>query len=341
MNRVSAAAIQPEQIPARVLIEYLRSDGTFDLFERGDGPIAAAPRTTERGATAPRTTERVAAARSAADGPAEDSPFFRPIILAETQIVWGFAYEALLAAAPSRDLPVMRLPDSTGLLTRLLVALNAEGRRGAYRWGEIDRIVSLAERAGSGDADAATEEHDAFQAILQAINAERDVLPVLRRYRRLDETVRGALDDGAFDIRTAEVIPRSLVSRLPLILEELAALSFSERRQAVRIIAELVARGDLDDESVVELLRESPTEEIVSRLHRRRYPTIAALEEGIDRFRSSYARGRGIDVAFPKNYEGDFLSFSFRIRSAKELRRRIEALHRMEDHVDDVLGLLR
>jgi SOS response regulatory protein OraA/RecX len=45
-------------------------------------------------------------------------------------------------------------------------------------------------------------------------------------------------------------------------------------------------------------------------------------------------------VAFPRNYEGEFLNVSFRIRSRAELERRLAALERMKEEVDDLVGLL-
>jgi hypothetical protein len=166
------------------------------------------------------------------------------------------------------------------------------------------------------------------------------VLEVLARYRRLPTDLQGALDAGTIDIRTAEGIPRELLPRVPELLDGVASLTFSERRQAVRIIVDLLRRGDRSVDDAITLLEAHGGAALLPALRRIRYPEMTGLDDAIAAFRRRYTHGTGIVVSYPENYEGDAVTVSFRLRSSEEIANRIAALRRMEEGVDELLGLL-
>ncbi|MFP4211026.1 MAG: hypothetical protein ACLFR8_07280 [Alkalispirochaeta sp.] len=320
--------LRSDTVDADALHSMLDGDGRFDLF--ADDAVSVS----------------------------DTAPFVRPAIVSGTRVVWGFRYRTVLPRPGGTDLPVLRVVDDatpavsgrragserhTGAaapggvepvteVDLIMLALTAEGRAGSYRWSEIDAVVGLVE-SGTG-------EEGVPRTIRNALDPDRDVLEVLARYRRLPAPLRDALDAGAIDIRTAEAIPEELLSRLPALLDGVSNCTFSERRQAIRIIVDLIRRGDRSPDDLLAFLRSDHEGGLLPALRRLRYPEISRLDDAIASFRNRYTRGTGIVVAFPEHYEGDHLSVSFRIRSSRELANRIAALRRMEEGVDELLGLL-
>lgn len=308
------APFQPDTLSAGELLQRMRTDRTFDFFRRPETP------------------------------PAPEYLYFRPVVLLGDQVVWGFHYEDVLNGDAALMVPVLRISperrssgeEETAHLGAVRYALDAEGRAGEYRWTEINRIVSYLESIVAPDADG----FPVPAPIRNAIDPGRDVLDLLRRYRRLAEPLRAALDARRIDIRTAEIVPDGLVTSVPAFLDAIGVLSFSDRRQVLRLAAELWRRGDANAEDIRGTVELRERDAIMDRLRRLRYPVLTDLEAAISRFHDRYTRGTGVEVTFPRNYEGEFLNVSFRIRSRAELERRMTTLERMKEEVDDLVGLL-
>ncbi|MDA3947695.1 MAG: hypothetical protein PF508_00585 [Spirochaeta sp.] len=316
--------LQPDTLSAGELLRRMRTDRTFDFFHRPD------------------------------IHPAPDYLYLRPAVLLNDQVVWGFHYEDVLNleadveadadSGPAQVVPVLRIThadpspadENAVQVVAVRYALDGEGRAGTYRWTEINRIVSHLERVLAPDVEG----YPVPAAIRSAIDPARDLLELLRRYRRLAEPLRAALDAGDIDIRTAEIVPDGLIPTVPALLEALQTLSFSDRRQILRLAAGLWRRGDVDVDDILATMELRERNGILDRLRRLRYPVVTDIETAMGRFHDRYTRGTGVEVAFPRNYEGEFLNVSFRIRSRAELERRLAALERMKEEVDDLVGLL-
>jgi len=297
--------LRSDTISAEALQTILERDRRFDLF--ADAAVSGIP----------------------------GGPFVRPAILWGDNAVWGFRYRSVLPGLAGDDLPVLRVPDEgeTSLSGLTELALAAEGRGGSYRWSEIDRVVALVESDPTCDTGV-------LEGVRHALDPVRDVLEMLARYRRLPEALRDPLDTGTIDIRTAEAVPADLLPRMQALLAGTAGLTFSERRQAIRIIVDLLRRGDHSAEDAIALVEAHRGADLLPVLRRIRYPGMTGLDDAIARFRGRYTQGTGISVSYPENYEGDAVTVSFRLRSSKELEGRIAALRRMEDGIDELLGLL-
>ena len=308
--------LQPDTVSANELLRWMRVDRTFDFFRPPDS------------------------------GGAVDYLYLRPAVVWNDRVVWGFHYEEILnvQAAALQLVPVLNITPDEQVpvdgedvqVKAVRCALDAEARAGDYRWSEIDRVVSYLERVLSPNVAG----YPVPTPIRSAIDPARDVLELLRRYRRLAEPLRAALDARQIDIRTAETVPDRLVSTVPALLTALETLSFSDRRQVLRLVVELWRGGDVDVADILATAELHERNDILERLRRLRYPVVSDIDTAMAEFRDRYTRGTGVDVAFPRNYEGEFLNISFRVRSRAELERRISALERMKEEVNDLVGLL-
>ncbi len=272
----------------------------------------------------------------------EERIFIRPPIVANVAdsdvttsnfLVWGFGYRVAVDTLIRRGggrIPVLTISaDSRGEKEMLLsAALLAEDRRGSYSWAEIDRIFAV------------LEPESPSEALMQLVDRGRNVTELLDRYRNLPEAVGRSLSDGFIDIRTAESVPPRILPYWSELCETTAAVSFSERRQIMRLIFDDIRSEKAEPEEVMAVTRRLTGRELLETLRRRRYPTLYRLEERLASFQREITAGTGVTVAYPANYEGDYLHVSFRIRSDRELEKRMKTLRKMEGHVDELVELL-
>lgn len=273
------------------------------------------------------------------DDVGKEQLFLRPPICTTTRVVWGFRYETLCTSEGVHDrertVPVVRVREGDrDPLELLLLALTAENRGGRYLWREIDRIVALWEDHRGERCTGELPPH-----LREAIDPERDVRASLRTFRRLAPALQDAVDTDTIDLRTAKTVPQALIPRIASVLEHLAPFTFSERRQLLRMIGDIV-KANGGDTSVVDEIFALDGAELFSAVRRTRRPKSAEIEDRLEEFQRRYTKGSGVSVLLPPNLEGDHIEVSFRVRSRRELERRVSALTAMEEGVDDLLGLL-
>jgi hypothetical protein len=171
------------------------------------------------------------------------------------------------------------------------------------------------------------------------LSVEADPWQVVERYRALPAVLADAVDRNLIDLRTAEAIPGDLAISAGRLIPLLSALSYSNRRQALRMAVELLRGGAVLEELVQEISRLSP-KEVIPVLRHRRYPVLTDLERRFDSVRRGALSGTGVTLAPPNNFEGDRFQISFTFRNGTELRSRIDATRRLEDNMDELLDLL-
>ncbi len=250
------------------------------------------------------------------------------------RLVWGFRYRRLWSAIDDRSCPVLACSPASEI-ELLVCALAAENRVGAFRWSEIDRIVSACEAAVKTDDDT-----ESWTAVLHYLDRDNDVRPALERYRRLPQHAAAALDRGAIDFRTAEAIPAELDAAVAHLLPPVERFSFSNRRLALRLSIELVRRDGLDAMRLADTLRERSPAEALRWLRHRRYPRLTAMEDHLADVRRRRLAGTGVEIDPPPNFEGDSYRVSFRLSSPEELRRRLSAAATLTEDLDGLLDLL-
>jgi hypothetical protein len=269
-------------------------------------------------------------------------PALRPAIVTTERLIWGFAYESLFAdQGYPRETPIIRVSGDLSRCELIQLALKAENRTGRYLWREIEGVVDLCAGAeGRSESDENEDPHREIPSdLLSLIDTERDVRPSLSVFRRLSKELRTAVDSGGVDLRTAESVTPEMVAIVGELLALTDGASFSERRQIIRMTGEVVRLRD-GEVSVIDELRGRNPAEILAVLRRILRPETNRIEEEVDRFRQRYTRGTGVNVALPKNLEGDYIEVSFRARSEQEFLRRIRTLDAMKETVDDLVGLL-
>ena len=313
---VEAKMVSPGELHAA-----LEGDDRFDIFRHTDNGG------TDNGGTDSQCGPEQLMVRPPILGPAEGGTY---------RVVWGFRYRSFVAElAARRDspmLPVLSVVGSVDTEEMVKLALRAEDRRGRYGWDEIDRVCTV--------VAAGTDAIGISDGIRDALDSRHDISDLLDRYRNLAPVLQDALNGESIDIRTAELIPDTLIPRWPRLETLTKDVSFSERRQILRFLADFVRAGVTSPDEIFEELAGRTGRDALQELRRLRYPTVTDLETRLTEFRNQFTRGRGITVDFPANYEGDYLGVSFRITSDRELTRRIGELQKMEGHVDKLVGLL-
>jgi hypothetical protein len=286
-------------LPGHTLLEWAETNRTYDLFH------------------------------PPATGQTRQDALVRPVIIgAAGEIVWGFRYRELWDADPNTTFPVLEV-DRDGCAVQ--VALVAENRPGGYRLSELSRIRSLLEGSDAGE--------ERWRALLPRLGDDTDPTVLVERFRVLHPGIAREVDAGQIDLRTAEAIPTELAGAAETILPLFRSLSFSNRRQALRMSVELL-RSNVSVGTIVEGLEAVPATEVVRWLRERRYPTLTAMERRLSEVRSRTLRGTGVEIHPPVAFEGDRYEIRFSFRSLAELRARTAATLRLEDEIDELMDLL-
>ncbi len=233
----------------------------------------------------------------------------------------------------------------------LLLALALEARPGGYSWREMDRIVAFCDRFAV-EIDSETS---------RAVIGDGGLAYRIERYRALPALLRGALDQGEIDIKTAEGL-ESLASKdsaandsaseavataevLEGLLSVGGALSHSNRRKLLTIARELLLSRRLEAREILAIIEAKSgaprgSEEILRELRRRRYPELTSMTEQLEGFAAEHLKGSGVRLEAPPNFEGRRFSVSFDFADAREFSGRLAALRRAEENLEDILDLL-
>lgn len=301
------------------VISIARRDRRFNLFEREAGRFAD-------GAIVP---VMLAASNESTGG---ESRYASAL---DAFLVWG--HHVLSGAADGdgdrhRNVPVVIVDATSSPLELLRLALATENRAGRYRWSELDRILALFESlCDPGFRDNA--------GILPLLEPDRDVTPQVRKYRTLSPVLRTALDAGALDVRTAERIATIDPAVIEPLVESARDLTFSRRRQYLLACRDLLDRGDPPEE-LLTALNSAPPVQRFDLVMKRRKPRRERMDAVVDRVRHEVLRGTGVTLQPPANYEGERYRITFEAGSPGELRRRLNAAAKLENYLDELLGIL-
>jgi hypothetical protein len=286
-------------LPGHTLLEWAGTNQTYDLF---DPPVTVQTR---------------------------QDALVRPVIVGETgEIVWGFRYRALWEAGQDETFPVLEVDRDA---CTVKVAVVAENRPGGYGLSELSRIRSLLEGVPAGE--------ERWRELLPRLGDDVDPVVLVDRFRALHRGLAREVDAGQIDLRTAEAIPPDLADSAEALLSLFRSLSFSNRRQALRMSVELLRSG-MPVGTIMAGLKEIPAAEIVGWLRERRYPTLSEMERRFSEVKRRSLRGTGVDLHPPVSFEGDRYEIRFAFRSLAELRARTAATLRLEDEIDELMDLL-
>jgi hypothetical protein len=286
-------------LPGHTLLEWADANGTYDLFS--PPPLV----------------------------PTRQDAAVRPVVVRDLgEIVWGFRYRPLWEADPEGTFTVLEVDRDD---CPVILALAAENRAGGYRLSEVSRIRAVVESAPDGD--------ERWRELLPRLGDDADPAALVERFRRLHPGLAREVDAGRIDLRTAEAIPAAVAASAEKMLPLLETLSFSNRRQALRMAVELLRSGVGTGTIIVELQR-TPAGEIVRRLRELRYPTLTGMERRFSEAKQRALRGTGVELHPPVAFEGDRYEIRFAFRSLAELRARTAATLRLEDEIDELMDLL-
>jgi len=253
-----------------------------------------------------------------------------PLPVRGRELVWGYHILRKAEELGRSELYVLPLEMPKGEALRL--ALTLEGRCDRYSWEEKAAILACMR----------TEEEPVAPAseILSLVQSEGSFIPLTERFTAFPGYIRSLVGRGVIDMKTAEtveVLPRGVVSRLEALGQN---GSFSQRRQLFTWMYEIIERDRLSPEEAEQKLDELPGEGWFEAVRRFRFPTITAFEKSVDDFRNRYVRGTGIDLKPPLRFEGDAYTVRFEWKTAKQMERIIEKLKIMNEHRDELFGLL-
>ena len=275
-------------------------------------------------------------------------------------LVWGWPIVRRAA-----ELGVAELETRTFSLSpadALILALQLEGRAGAYSWAEQAAVVRYLETSPHGDgagvgaacatARAAGTEVGAadWPAFSRLVRGDGALVELIGRYRKLEPTLRALVNDEFIALKTAERITRVPGEFLSLHRRGLGSLSFSARRQFLELLAELMIQAQAPGGTGTETCAASNVctrasaaldeRDPVAALRRLRYPTLTHLEEQFCGIRRESLHGTGVDLTAPPYFEGESFSVSFTFRNCAELVERTQALERLEGSCDQLFEFL-
>jgi hypothetical protein len=283
-------------------------------------------------------------------------------------VVWGWTFIDRAAEAldpQSHHMPVQIIEDDAH--AALTWALALEGRAGGYGWRELSRLRELCEHLDiTVDAE-----------LSRRISGDAGFVAKTTRFDALPSPVGDAVNAASIDLRTAEGLARHLSGDYGVLLEEVADLSFSKRRQVLRLALENVRRarrgagsvgagpagaagdpnagetdagetdaGDPNAGAVdaAELAREVRTAreegDPVEALTRRRYPTLTSLQENFEAIRRELADDRRVELEAPPYFEGEEFRFHLRFRGVEDIDRGIRALEGTKQRMHELQDLL-
>ncbi|MFP4429966.1 MAG: hypothetical protein ACOCW6_00380 [Spirochaetota bacterium] len=314
-------------MPRLPLALFSGTEPVLDLFEPAAGPVPGTP--ADPGTPVPPETlppvvycsEEAAGAWGAGPGPV---------------VVWGWPVLRLVAGSGGDSIYAHERP--LGPREALLLALALEGRTGSYSWEEMHRIVAYCERFAL----------DVDPEVSRAAVGDGGLVFRVERYRALPPLLRGALDRGAIDLKTAEALspPATEGNRRDEVLGKLLSagegLSHSNRRKLLLIARELLVSRRSDPRElirVVEATADAP-EELLSQLRALRYPELTGMVRQLNRFTEEHLRGTGVRLEAPPNFEGRRFTVSFDFADSREYSARLAALGRAGERLEAILDLL-
>lgn len=316
-------------MPRLPLTFFTRSDPVLDLFEASQAlaqvPAPGAPPGIP---PSPETLPPVVYCPEEAAGAWGLGP--GPVV------VWGWPVLRLVGGSGGESVYAHERPVAPR--EALLLALALEGRAGGYSWEEAHRIVSCCERLGI----------DLDPEVSRAVAGDEGLAFRVERYRGLPPVLRGALDRGEIDAKTAEVLA-PLASegetRAELLRELLSAggaLSHSNRRKLLLLARDLLVSRRLDPGELTRLVEATAgaPEELLSRLRELRYPELSGMTDHLNRFTEEHFKGTGVRLAAPVNFEGRRFTVSFDFADSREFSSRLGALGRVEGKLERILDLL-
>ncbi len=261
-----------------------------------------------------------------------------PLPVCSGLLAWGFP---LLRAARAAGLERLacRLLQGLGREELLELALRLEGRAGSYRWSEKQALNGFARASGFS--------LDGLAPLIEGRDEPR-LEEKIDRFAGLPPALRRMVEQGELDLRAAEEL-RELPEQA---LREAAQsrLSFSERREFLRLLLEIGGRERLSAEELGELARSALAsgqaqdragQKALSALRERRAPLQADLRRRWETLERELLSGSGVDLSPPPFFEGDLFRVSFSFRTRAGLLRRLKALDRVEERCEELLSLLR
>jgi hypothetical protein len=175
------------------------------------------------------------------------------------------------------------------------------------------------------------------------VSGEKPFAPQTRRYAALQPELRELVLNDTLDLKTAErwqVFPAAAKTAHEA-AGELARFSFSNRRQLFTMLWQIAQRDGLSDGQLADLLRALlSTSDPVAEARRQRFPALRGLESRFEDIASRTLGGSGVRLSPPPYFEGSRFTVEFSFESRAELERRLGALSRLGEDVDELFELL-
>ena len=264
-----------------------------------------------------------------------------PLLCWRGGIIRGLhCFERAMQAEKPLALPVIWLEDDDPAAA-VLAFLETENRPDSYSIEELNSLYSIIEtlELETPSAQSAPAATDFSQKLNTFVQKKGDFRQHVMQYRKLPVVLRKAVAAGSFDLRSATVISGLPESVLELLVA--AEISFSQRRIVAVQVQEICRRDSLAQDEIVSLVQRilakaDPQAEV----QRLRFPQLTQRQERAHAMQKNHLSGQRIRIELPDNLEGDSISIVCRVASAKELHSQLECLDRLQEHIDEYLGLL-
>lgn len=252
-------------------------------------------------------------------------------------VIWGWQLIDRAAELGMEELPTLSIEGDAP--RALAMALDLEDRPGEYSWRELAAIHALCEELGV----------QVDPELSRKITGDGGFVRKVRRFRALPDSLQEPLADGVIDLRSAEYCARHLPAPEAGVFSLLGSLSFSRRRQLLRLAVDILRREERDAASgdgvpggrLRALLEEALAgDDPLEALSRLRYPELTRLQQRFDGIRRETLGGSGVELSPPRYFEGERFQVQFSFSGEEELARRIEALGRLRERSGELQDLL-
>lgn len=263
---------------------------------------------------------------------------YPPLPICSDTLIWGFE---ILRSARRRRLRQMNclIIPSCPRSEMLSLALKLENRAGSFSWPEKQRMLEFL--GTSEDLSAGPALIELFSDLSPLIEAHRDpqLAAKIAEFAALPQGLKALVAAGQVDLKNA-VRVRNLPQEVFAGLQG-STLTFSQRRQFLNELFEVSRKGKLAQREIRDLASQAFRDrQPIETVHRLRFPTLTELESRFSALEEHLLKGSGVRLNPPPCFEGEAFSVEFQFNNSKSFKRKLNALHSLQGHLDALFELL-
>ena len=263
-----------------------------------------------------------------------------PLPICSGILVWGYEILRTAQSQGLRRLGCLVIP-SRPRHEMLSLALKLENRAGNFSWPEKENMLHFLDSVPPAGGSLPAAVIDTLAELSPLIEDHRDPQLAVKidTFAALPEPLKDLVAGGQIDLKIAarvQSLPAGVFHQL-----RSSGLTYSRRRQFLSELFEFSRKQNLSDRDVIaETEAALKDERPVEKIHRRRFPTLSAMEQSFAALEQDLLQGSGVQLKPPPYFEGEAFSVEFEFNNVKTFTRKLNALHSLEGRLDALFELL-